>query len=72
MYEGYKLIIHRIDGRRQLSDVRTRLIKGIVYPTATGRMLLAHMSREELAAIYSRLGAPRQEEWAGVHNLQVM
>ena len=72
MYEGYKLIIHRIDGRRQLSNVRTRLIKGIVYPTATCRMLLAHMSREELAAIYSRLGAPRQEEWAGVHNLKDM
>ena len=72
MYEGYKLIIHRIDGRRQLSDVRTRLIKGVVYPTATGRMLLAHMPREELCSIYSRLGPPRQEEWSGVHNLKDM
>lgn len=72
MYEGYKLIIHRIDGRRQLSDVRTKLIKGIVYPTATGRMLMAHMSREELCEIYNRLGPPRGEEWTGVHNLKNM
>lgn len=72
MYEGYKLIIHRIEGRRQLSNARTKMIKGIVYPTATGRMLLAYMPREELQAIYSRLGPPREEDWAGIRSFADM
>ena len=72
MYEEYKLIIHRIEGRRQLSSARTQMIKGIVYPTATGRMLLAHMPRAELISIYNRLGPPKEEDWAGIRSFADM
>ncbi len=63
LYKEYKLIIHRIEGKLKLSPAQHRMIKGQVYLTATGRMLLAHMPEEELDAFILRMGMPRPEEW---------
>ena len=68
LYEEYKLIIHRIEGKHKLSNSDNQMIKGIVYPTATGRMLLAHMSEQELQKLFSKLGLPREQDWRDIHS----
>lgn len=66
MHEEYKLIVHRVEGRRALSDTNSTMIKGIVYPTATGRMMLAHMDEPALKSIFERLGLPDEKDWKGI------
>ncbi len=66
LYKEYKLIIHRVEGRRKLSPAQHQMIKGQVYLTATGRMLLAHMCESELDGYIARMGLPRAQDWADI------
>jgi len=65
LHRRHKAILHVADGHPDFHWSRQRLDQDDVYETATGRVLLAHLSPDELAAFIEERGLPLGT-WEGV------
>lgn len=66
---GRKFIIDYADDEQKLFAEHTRIRTGDIYRTATGRVILAEMERDEVARLYNSLGAPERDHWEEVTSL---
>ena len=67
-----KYIIKSLDKEHKifLKDEITR--SNDIYRTATGRILLANMNRDEVKKIYLKHGAPMENEWSGISSYSML
>ena len=70
MRGGKKFIIDHADARQGMAPEHSSIREGDIYRTATGRVILSYMDRERLKEVYLQIGAPTQEQWAGVDSLE--
>ena len=61
-----KYIIDYIDEENRLFEHSGSIFTDDIYRTGTGRILLAHMSRDEIVDIYGKYGNPKNEDWSGI------
>ncbi len=66
---GQKFIIDYADTEQQMLSDHFRIRLDDIYRTATGRVILSHMSLNEIREIYEKHGPPNSEQWPQVTDL---
>ena len=66
-----KYLIDYIDDG-SIFEQKQKIRKDDIYRTATGRVILGNMSREEILAIWGKYGAPTEAEWPEIKSLDDM
>jgi DNA-binding IclR family transcriptional regulator len=59
--------ICRVDGRHDIQVSSAVVLREEVYPTATGRLLLAHLPEDRRDDFIARAGLPSADAWPGAH-----
>ena len=72
IHGGKKYIIYRIDSQHRLLESNADILTDDIYRTATGRVLLANMSQEDVFEIYNRYKAPTSKEWKQVNSFETL
>ena len=65
-----KFIIDRVETTERIFTETHQIRLDDIYRTATGRAILAQMSREQVEEIYRRYGNPLQEDWPEVTSFE--
>lgn len=65
-----KFIIDYFDTEQNIFFDHPRIQTDDIYRTATGRAILAHMSREEVRAIWEKYGKPQPNHWDEVDSYE--
>lgn len=60
---GEKYIIDYVDRSNAIFKQDASILTDDIYRTATGRIILSHMSEDDLFEIYKRHGIPESKEW---------
>ena len=63
---NHKFIIDKIDSDENIFRHNAQIFTDDVYRTATGRILLSYMQRDEIFDFYQKYGPPKQQDWAGI------
>lgn len=66
--DGVKYIIYRIEGEEHLDSRRNQIIRGNITATATGRIMMAYMNKEELERVIKNESANIPKNWPGSEN----
>ncbi len=66
---GTKYILDSIDNS-DIFDAKTRIRSDDIYRTATGRVILINLPREEASDIFKKYGDPTEKEWPEVRNFE--
>jgi IclR family KDG regulon transcriptional repressor len=69
IYDDRKFIIHYIEGKKKLGEKKSEMILGDIYTTATGRVLMAYMSKREVVELCKKHGAPSEKQWPEVKSM---
>lgn len=65
--ENYqKFIIDRIDMQNNIFEHSAHIFNDDIYRTATGRIMIAHMSDEQVREIYKKYGNPKDSDWKNI------
>lgn len=72
VYDDRKLVIHRIEGEKKLGPEKGEMILGDLMGTASGRILMAHLSRRERLSFYRRNGLPAPGTWHGADSVDAV
>lgn len=67
-----KFIIDYVDTGKHLFPEYQQVRTDDIYRTAGGRVILAHMDRDQLMDIYHKYGAPPQGVWEGVTSFDTL
>ncbi len=64
--QNTRYTICKVDGQHEVQVRTDAVIREDLYPTATGRLLLAHMDDEALDACIRERGLPSRDDWPGI------
>ena len=67
-----KYIINLTDNEHKIFQNKESLRVDDIYRTATGRIILANMDREQIKSIYKKYGPPTNKEWEGVDSYEAL
>ncbi len=65
-----KFIIDKIDPSKYFFAHSAKIFTDDIYRTATGRILLSHLTRDELHGFFCKFGAPESKEWDGISSFE--
>lgn len=69
---GQKFIVDYIDNEHLIFKESFEIQRDSLYRTATGRIIMAHMSIQELENIYNKHGVPKNNHWDEVTSLETL
>lgn len=67
-----KFLLHTIDFKNEVYKKRQRIYRDDTYRTATGRIILANMSKEDLRTFYDTNGTPDKKIWPEVDSFEAL
>jgi IclR family KDG regulon transcriptional repressor len=68
--EDRKFIIYYIEGKKKLAAKKSEMILGDIYATATGRVLMAYMSKREVTELCNKRGFPSAGQWPEAKSME--
>ncbi len=72
LYEDRKFVIHRIEADRKLGCENSEMILGNLMGTASGRILIAAMSRRDRLEFLQKYGLPAPDVWPGAGSAEAL
>lgn len=61
-----KFIIDKIDEKERIFTHNAKIFTDDIYRTATGRIIMSHMTHDEIFEIYQKYGVPKSDDWEGI------
>jgi IclR family acetate operon transcriptional repressor len=70
--KGNKYIIDYCESDVQLSKTKVQLLKDDIYRTATGRLLLANLDKDQIYEVYKKFGLPNEKDWPKIDSFEIL
>ncbi|MDY3303712.1 MAG: helix-turn-helix domain-containing protein [Clostridia bacterium] len=67
-----KFIIDKIDSNENIFSHNAQIFTDDIYRTATGRILMSHMTRDEVFKLFQKYGTPKNEDWEGIDSFSAL
>lgn len=67
-----KFIIDKIDSNKNIFSHNAQIFTDDIYRTATGRILMSHMTRDEVFKLFQKYGTPKNDDWEGIDSFSAL
>ena len=67
-----KIIIDKIDSNKNIFNHNAQIFTDDIYRTATGRILMSHMTRDEVFKLFQKYGTPKNGDWEGIDSFSAL